>query len=325
MDDRFLTSVPSETLDTSTPFRLSIEEAAVKWLETKFARTGSEKTKQAYKTTLAQFDMYVRTQGSTLGSDTRQIALYAQTWASVPMKKERVSLSTVNQRLAILSSFYTFAIKQGVCEHNPIDYVERPPRNIEHAALPLDKQDVTAHMQKIDTTTLEGKRDKALLSLALTTGRRASELANLIWEDITVTGTKITVTWARCKGAKVMVDELQQKTIAALLDYLKQFYGPQLERIKATSPVFVSLSRNNYGGKLSIQAFSDICERRLGTSQFHVTRHTFSITMEDAGASLSEIGERLGHSNYKVTADYMKRLHSSENKYAEKLEEMFGI
>jgi len=47
--------------------------------------------------------------------------------------------------------------------------------------------------------------------------------------------------------------------------------------------------------------------------------------MERAGASLSDIGARLGHANLKTTSDYMVRLHSSENKYAGALEKMFGI
>ncbi|MBO0780988.1 MAG: site-specific integrase, partial [Ktedonobacteraceae bacterium] len=84
-------------------------------------------------------------------------------------------------------------------------------------------------------------------------------------------------------------------------------------------------SNNHRGGPLSIQAVSDIYKKRLGVTQIHVTRHTFARNMEEAGASLSEIGERLGHSNYQVTAQYMKRLHSSENQYASKLEELFSI
>jgi len=304
---------------------LTIQEIAKDWLETKSSRTGSKKTRRAYQDTLNKFNIYLQEQGCKLDSDARLVGRYAQKWASLPQEKEEVSSSTENQRLAILSSFYKFAIKHGTCEYNPINYVERPKRNIKHAALPMNAKDITDKMKAIDTSRLEGKRDKAFLGLALVTGRRANELIDLVWSDITITGSKVIVTWKRCKGDKVMIDELSYRNIDVLFEYLREIYGQELENIRPQSPLFVSLSNNNRGGKLSIQAVSDICKERLGVSQFHVTRHSFTISMEAAGASLSEIGERLGHSNYKVTADYMKQLHSSENKYASTLEEMFGI
>jgi site-specific recombinase XerD len=303
----------------------SLQETALYWLETKFRKTNSEKTRKAYQVALTKFDLYLQERGYKLDGNPRVIGRHAQAWANTPEEKEKVSSSTVNQRLAILSSFYKFAIKQGLCEHNPIDYVERPKNIIKHAASYMDSREVTKRIKAIDTVSLEGKRDKALLSLALTTGRRASELANLRWQDITVTSYKMMVTWVRCKGAKVMLDELKAKTAESLLDYLRALYGAKLEHIKPESPIFVSLSHNNHGGKLSIQALSDIYKARLGTSQVHITRHTFAVNMERSGASLSEIGEALGHSNYAVTARYMKQLHSGENKYGDALEEMFGI
>lgn len=303
----------------------TMQEIAKAWLETKFSKTGSNKTKRAYQDTLDKFNIYLQERNCKLDSDPRTVGRHAQTWAVIPQEKEVVSSSTSNQRLAIISSFYKFAIKHGTCENNPINYVERPKRVIAHAAHYMRQDDMADKIKAIDTSTVEGKRDKALISLALVTGRRVTEIINLNWEDISITGHTMIVTWKRCKGAKVMTDEIKPKTAATLFEYLREVYGEKLENIRSVSPVFVSRSNNNRGGKLSIQAISDIYKERLGVSQIHVTRHTFTVAMQDAGASLSEIGERLGHSNYKVTADYMKQLHSSENKYAGALEDMFGI
>lgn len=314
-----------QSKDGAILFPPTLQEIAKDWLETKSSRTGSEKTRRAYQDTLDKFHIYLQEQGCTLNSDARLVGRHAQKWASLPQEKEKVSSSTENQRLAILSSFYKFAIKHGLCEYNPISYVERPKRNIKHAALPMSAKDITDNMKAIDTSKLEGKRDKALLSLALVTGRRANELIDLVWDDIKITGSKVTITWKRCKGDKMIIDELSNRTVDVLLEYLREIYGQKLEKIRPQSPLFVSFSNNNRGGKLSMQAISDICKERLGVSQFYVTRHSFTISMEAAGASLSEIGERLGHSNYKVTAHYLKQLHSSENKYAGTLEERFGI
>lgn len=320
ISEMYLDSKDEEVLAKPT-----MQEIAKDWLETKSNRTGSKKTRRAYQDTLDKFNIYLQEQGCMLDSNPRVVGRHAQKWANLPQERDEISSSTENQRLAILSSFYKFAIKYGACEYNPINYVERPKRNIKHAALPMSANDVSEKMKAIDTSKIEGKRDKAFIGLALVTGRRAKELIDLVWGDITITGSKVIVIWRKCKGDKTMVDELSRRTVEVLLEYLREIYGQDLENIRPQSPLFVSLSNNNRGGKLSIQAVSDICKERLGVSKFHVTRHSFTISMEAAGASLSEIGERLGHSNYKVTADYMKQLHSSENKYASTLEEMFGI
>src|SRR5437879_5337030 len=154
----------------------TMQEIAKDWLETKSRRTGSKKTRRAYQDTLDKFNRYLQEQGCRLDSNPRLVGRYAQKWASLPQEKEEVSSSTENQRLAILSSFYKFAIKHGACEYNPINYVERPKRNIKHAALPMNAKDVSDKMKAIDTSKLEGKRDNATLGLALVNGRSANEL-----------------------------------------------------------------------------------------------------------------------------------------------------
>ncbi|MBO0780698.1 MAG: tyrosine-type recombinase/integrase, partial [Ktedonobacteraceae bacterium] len=240
-----------DSLDQVETDHLSMQAAALDWLKTKAARSESKKTLTAYRTTLGQFDAYLQGQGCTLDADPRRVARYAQEWAFHTERNAPLSSSTINQRFAILSSFYKFAVKYGACEKNPIEYTERPPRHIEHAAPYLDDDYVSQQMQGIDTRTPEGKRDKALISLALTTGRRASELTGLCWKDLELRGKRMVAHW-RCKGKKTMRDQLQARTIAVLLEYLQAEYGANLQRIKPESPVFVSYSNNHRGGPLSI-------------------------------------------------------------------------
>ena len=188
----------------------------------------------------------------------------------------------------------------------------------------MEASDVDSLLSQINRTTLAGKRDYALLLLALTTGRRASELTALTWSDVH-TGRTWEVTWQHCKGNKTLKDILGTRTREALETYLHAFYGAQLGQFALDAPLFVSLSRNNYGKAMSIQAVADICMKYLGTSKIHTTRHSFAVNLERAGASLSEIGERLGHASLKTTSDYMKRRHSAENKHIATLESLYGL
>jgi site-specific recombinase XerD len=304
---------------------MSLQECIAAWLDEKKGRTMSAKTERAYTDAIEQFRSMLRSAGYDLDSDPRTVSLAAQGYAGRSATGGQVSPSTFNQRLAILSSFFTYAIKRGVCAHNPIDLVDRRPRQVEHAALPLDSQAVKMRLADIDRNEPEGQRDYALLLVALATGRRRAELAGLRWQDIKVNGSRVVVTWRRCKGAKKMRDELNTRTSAVLLSYLRSVYGPDLAALPGDAPVWVSFSRQNPGGAIGGQTIADICQARLGTSKVHTTRHSFAVAMEDAGAKISDIGARLGHNDLKTTSEYMKRLHSAENAYAGKLEDMYGV
>ncbi len=301
-----------------------------KWLEAKASR--SDKTKAAYELVINAFGLQLSARGLTFFSDARKIASVANDYARTSYdRRGRVSNgilaeNTINQRLAILSSFYAFCHKWDDHILNPIEkYCEREKHNVHDAAPHLEASDVTTALQSIDRATLAGKRDYALLCLAVTTGHRAAELVALQWNDIRIAGRNMEVTWLHCKGNKTMKDILGEKTRDALETYIYALYGSDLGSLANDAPIFVSLSRNGYGKRMSTQAVSDICKRYIGTSKVHATRHTFAVNSETAGASLSEIGQRLGHASLKTTSDYMQRLHSSENKHIKKLESLFGI
>jgi integrase/recombinase XerD len=120
-----------------------------------------------------------------------------------------------------------------------------------------------------------------------------------------------------------MRDQVDPTVARALIDYLQEIYGNELP---SGFPVWVSFSRNDsYGEAIGTQAISAVCEKYLNISKVHATRHSFAILMEEAGARLSDIGERLGHSNLATTSRYMTRLHSAENAYAEKIAMTLGI
>lgn len=327
-----LTSTPAEmsreVVEIAAAYRqhMTIEQVIAVWLDAKSKRTDSAKTKRAYADTINQFRSLLQSAGLDLDSEPAIVATIAQGYAGRSVSEGKdVAGATFNQRLAILSSLYTYAHKHQVIERNPIGLVERRPTNHKDAAMPLDPFEAQTQLQAIDRTELQGLRDYVLLSVLLVTGRRASELANLRYGDIRFVGKKAGVTWTRCKGGKIMHDELPAHTSGALLSYLHKIYGRALSTLDRDTPIWVSCSRHNQGQPISAQAIADICLERLGTSKIHTTRHTFAVAMEQAGASLSDIGARLGHSDLKTTSEYMKRLHSAENAYASKLESLFGI
>ena len=168
----------------------------------------------------------------------------------------------------------------------------------------------------IDRSTLSGKRDYALLVIALHTGRRVTELASLHWTDLVFAVDKVTLTFQRTKGGKTASDTLSAPASCALLDYLNAIYGVDLVDVPAETLIWLSFSRQNKGRAISGQTIADICYKHLGTSKVHTLRHTFAHTMERSGAPVSEIQARLGHESHATTGRYLTALKRAENPYA---------
>lgn len=293
------------------------------WVEAKAGRTGSAKTRRSYEHTLTSFRAALQGAGVDLDSDGRAVALVAQAWASAGDPAP----ATFNQKLAIVSSFYGFVEKRGLLTiPNPMRLVDRRPVQAYAGSESIDLVTLQRRLQAIDRATPLGQRDYALLAVFLQTGRRLSEVAALRWSNVQLAGERVTLVFPRTKGGKVMRDALPKATGAALLAWLYTRHGKQLGDLAADAPLWVSLSRNGTGGKtLSIRAIATICEERLGVSKVHALRHTFARAMEQAGAKVSDIQSRLGHSSLATTGRYLAALRAAENEHGEALERMFGL
>ncbi|MDQ6905205.1 MAG: tyrosine-type recombinase/integrase [Chloroflexota bacterium] len=302
-----------------------LDIAIAAWLDAKAKRTGSAKTATAYAATIAAFRALLRDHGLDLDGDPALVALVAQGWAS----HGDPAPATFNQKLAILSSFYSYALRRDLLiGSNPIGRVDRRPVQGYAGAIPLPYLEVKARLAAIDRTALIGKRDYALLVVGLQTGRRLSELAGVRFGDMSVSGERLTVIWRRCKGGKTMSDTLPAAVTRAVGEYLHALYGDtQLkEGLPPDAPVWASFARNGSNGRaLGIQSVADICAKRLGTSKVHALRHTFARAMEDAGAKVSEIQSRLGHDSLATTGRYLAALHRADNPHADRLVTLFGL
>jgi integrase len=325
MDDKAALSI----IVDSTP----VDLAVAGWLD---AHSKSKKTQKAYADTLQQFRDELRRIGRDLDSDVRTLAMVAQRFASFSRNphKEQVSDNTYNLRLAVLSSFYDYALKLYLLAPmddqghilNPMKIVTRKKVEPYDGIHWLEPEEAQAALAKIDQSTQLGKRDYALLLVLLNTGRRLSEVASLEWQHVKMKGNRVTLSFEHCKGDKKMKDTLSLPNSKALLSWLHAYYGPALASLEKMSPLWVTLSRNTTqaGKPLGIQGIQQICQKRL-EAHTHITRHTFTQLMILAGATLPEIQERLGHSSLATTGIYAKKYTSDANPHADKIAALLGI
>lgn len=300
--------------------KMTLDQCIQAWVKEKANKSKSPHTERAYSQVLKRFRCLLLEHGLDLDSEASIIAPIAQLWLG-----EDITASTYNQRLACLSSFYTYAIKHEVLSSNPIIRIGRRQDTKPNRAHDISPSQVKEGLSSIDQTTIEGKRDYLLLSLALSTGRRVGELANLRYGHIQMQSSQAVILWERCKGNKQMQDVLPAKLTKLLFDYLHMVYGKDLYQTSKDSPVWISVSNKNRGEALSTRSLERICEKHLGTSKFHATRHTCAMTMYKQGIHVKDIQDQLGHANLAVTSEYLKTLDNKTGKHIEKLEEAFGI
>lgn len=263
---------------------IDIQEVIGGWLQSKHQRSGSQKTLATYQVTLLDFRNELLRIGLDLdSSDIGALAFAAQDWAERPRRNDRrpVSPATYNLRLAVISSFYRYARRHGLqtttgsLVDNPVEFMDRVIPQVTPST-PLDINDVAIRLATIDRRCLAGKRDYALLLVALATQRSLSELAALQWEHVTLTQSGVILTFPRIKGGGAAHYRLPAKVTDALLDWLTAIYGQHTSTFAPDLPLWISLAERNhtFGHQLSIRGIALIYQARLGNSKTEALRAT---------------------------------------------------
>lgn len=217
------------------------------------------------------------------------------------------SVRTRNARLSAIHSLFRFAALRHPEHAGLIGRVLAiPPKRFERGIVSyLADDEVEALLQAPDRTSLLGRRDHALLLVAIQTGLRVSELTALTCGDV-VLGTGACV-HCRGKGRKERATPLTTTTAAVLGAWLEERGGGP------TDPLFptrqgAALSR--YGVTLLVakhaQAAAEHCpslaKKKISP---HVLRHTAAMRLLHAGVDTSVIALWLGHEGVETTQIYM--------------------
>jgi integrase/recombinase XerC len=313
--------------------RSPLEIAVAAWLDSKTGLSGSQRTRDSYATTLADARASLHVVRLELDGEPRAVALALQGWSRSSKTGRTVKPATVAQRLAVVASFYQFTIRRGLLPElmsNPADMVERPKVESYAEAQALDPTTVRQVLAQLRQSAAgdgpddpSAARDLALLRVALVTGRRVAELAALRWTDVQVTGDakRVTLTFRRAKGGKVMRDLLPTSVAGDLLRWLHRHYGAELGQLPTDAPLWPALQPNQHapaGGPMGERGIRVMVHARLGAHP-HQLRHSFAHDMRRAGAKDSEVQARLGHANLATTGRYLAALAKAENPYGDAL------
>ncbi len=217
------------------------------------------------------------------------------------------SVRTRNCRLAAIHSLFRFAALRHP-EHAAV--IQRvlaiPPKRFDRAIVSfLGESEIAALLQGPDRGTWTGRRDHALLALAVQTGMRLSELTGLTCGDVHLGRGP----HASChgKGRKDRITPLTEPTVSVLRAWLAERGGA------AADPLFPTsrgrrLTRDAVQLRLarySVKAAALCPSLHHVKISPHVLRHTAAMRLLRAGIDTSVIALWLGHEGVNTTQIYL--------------------
>ena len=214
---------------------------------------------------------------------------------------------TRNARLAAVHSLFRYAALRHP-EHAAV--IQRvlaiPPKRFDRALISfLTRAEVDAVLASPDVTTWTGRRDHALLLLAIQTGLRASELTRITRADLQLgTGPYVN---CRGKGRKERITPLTTGTVVTLRAWLLERGGDPSEPLFPTR-TGRPLSRDAIEHRLAkyvgiaAQSCPSLKSKRISA---HVLRHTAAMQLLHAGVDTSVIALWLGHEHLETTQIYL--------------------
>ena len=218
-----------------------------------------------------------------------------------------LSVASRNTRLAAVHSLFRFAALRHP-EHAAL--IQRvpaiPTKRAERAIVCfLTPPEVDALLASPDRSRSTGRRDHALLVVAVQTGLRVSELVGLRRRDIQLgAGAHVR---CRGKGRKDLSTPLTRQTVSIVRAYLAERGGTP------DDPIFPGPR----GAPLSRDAVRRLVERHTATAAQschsltskktspHVLRHTAAMRLLESGCDLATISLWLGHENPRTSQIYL--------------------
>jgi len=276
----------------------------------------SENTVKAHKNTLNLFVSYLRTVRQLKVANikfsiiNRQLVIDFLNWLT---DVRGCSLSSRNQRLSILRTFFEYA-GQLDCTQIALEVSIKKIPTANHPKPMVDflsENALKVLLSQPVTTKLNGIRDRAFMSMLYDTAARCSELLDMRISDLKL-NVAHPVAYLRGKGEKIRAVPIMPKTVEHCRQYL-QIFHPKA-KLKSSdylfyttihgerhrmSPDTVAQFMKKYGEKAR-----KVCPEVPERVHPHQLRHTRAIHIYRDGTPLVLVGEYLGHVNPATTKIY---------------------
>jgi len=230
--------------------------------------------------------------------------------------------TTSSLYIIVIRRLFSWLTIEKYIEHDISQNIKSLKISREHKKDALTVEQVKEVLQKIDTTSIQGKRDYALILLAITTGLRIIEIQRADIQDIReIGGQAVLFIQGKGKTDRAAYVKLPEKTLEAIGKYLK------IRKIGG-KVLFASHSNFKKGERMHVGSISRLIKTALREAKLdsdrltaHSLRHTAATINLIAGGSLEETQELLRHSNINTTIIYTQHIKRMKNRSEARIEE----
>jgi integrase/recombinase XerC len=197
-------------------------DAGERFLEYFAATIRNANTRAAYMNAVADFLRFAPVAGLGSLAEVRSIHVSAY----IEDIGDRFAPQTVKQRLAALRGLFDWLARHGVLENNPAAPVRGPAYTTKRGKTPiLTAAEAKRLIESIETDSLVGLRDRALIAVMVYSFARISAAVGMAVEDLVQTAGR---SWLRLheKGGKVHEMPVHHRLLEHLDAYLAAL-GPQ--------------------------------------------------------------------------------------------------
>ena len=226
----------------------------------------------------------------------------------------KLKTTTIALKLSVIRRVFDIAVERGLMANNPATKVKPPKQRRDPAAnknyLELEEaRQLIGFLPK--DNSLVGLRDRLLVLLMVVQGCRQIGLYRLNVGDIIRKKDKIGLQ-VTAKGSVRVVPLTPD--VAKVLDKYLSARRAAGERLTYDSAMFISVSRNSDGQRLTRRSMQNIVNDCLEKASLkysesktvttHGLRHTVGYLLTQAGKPLRVIQDFLGHADPRTTAIY---------------------
>lgn len=237
------------------------------------------------------------------------------------LSDHRYSAGTQRQYLRAVKHFFKWTAAEGLFPNIADNIKGAKVKQDNTRKDPFTEAEIIQVINSIDTSTVTGKRDKAVILLAVTCGLRIIEMQRADIGDIVMkSGERVIYIQGKGHDEKDDYKKIVPEVWQAISEYLKTRPGSGKK-----DPLFASTSNRSKGKRIAEPTFSTMIKdifRRAGFDSNRLTAHSLrhtSVTMLlKSGASLQEAQAHARHADPKTTTIYAHNIDKAEQ-HPEKL------
>jgi integrase/recombinase XerD len=305
MNDLTLPLVRGDRALTSAAFHgLAAVPPEVEW----FANLGNRATRRAYQNALQDF---IRFTGIAKPEEFRIVTrAHVIAWRDDLARRE-LSATTVRHRLSALASLFEYLCDKNAVTHNPVKGVKRPvPETYEGKTPALGDHQARLLLDTPDTTSLKGKRDRAMLATLLYHALRREELCKLMVKDFRHSRRGVPHLKVSGKGGKTRYLPLHPAASGLITEY----WDAAGHGADEAGALFRPVHRNRGDAATNAvtpDAVYKMVRRYSAALGFEIGAHSLRATAAtnalDHQADIAKVQEWLGHANISTTRIYDHR------------------